>query len=240
MKMKNKYVRVGLSLIIALVTGFLIYNAASEASNVEYLQVAIVREQINQNETVSEQNVEIRKVPAESVPGTALKEIPGGKRAIHNLYAGQFIIPQMLSDSETVEAQPEHRIYPVPVNLSGTGAIREGDKVDLFWFDETGRQSGEIVSGVTVHSALDSDGNKIVAKEETKIGEKITPAVIELLVTAEQANKLNLAVNNGTFTLGKYNAQSQPVQVPVINQSPGGELLFDETAIENNDKGEER
>jgi len=232
---KNKYVRMALSLVIALVTAFFIHNSAREASSVEYQQAVIVTKQIKQNEPVNGRNVEVKKVPAENMPESALKEIPDNKRAAQTLYEGQFIIPEMLTESKTIKLQPKHRIYPLPVSLSGAGKIRQGDKVDVYWFDQVEQQSGVIVSGVTVHNALDSKGNKIIDKEETKIGEEVAPAVVELLVTAEQANRLNLAANNGTFTLGRYNPQSEPVHVPPVSYIPGGRL-FDEISVENNNE----
>lgn len=229
--MKSKYIRVGISLAVALVVSFIIFSSAREANSVDYTQAVVVTKSIEQNETVDDQNAAVKKVPAAMVPQNALKEIPSGKKAAQNLYPGQFIVPQMICDKKTVEIKPEHRIYSIPVTLSGAGQIKEGDIVDVFHYINPGR-SELIISGVTVYSVLNADGKKIASRGETKIGEKVTPSVVELLVTADQANRLNLAVNTGTFTLGKYTAKSEPVRIsPVdLTQIGGGQV---ENTVEN-------
>jgi len=228
--MNKHYLRLGTSLLIALSASFFIFRGAQGVNKVEYRHAVVVKEIIHQNEEISPASLLTKKAPVDSIPRGALNEFPTGKIAAYNIYPGQYLIPQMLADHKTVVEKPEHRIYPVPVSLSSAGKIMKGDMVDVYWFfggENSAARSEQILTGVLINRVLNSAGNEIDKKmlEDNKIGEKATPAVVELLVTAEQANKLNLAVNTGLLSLAKYKPGSESVNVPVISQNSMGGLI---------------
>ena len=206
----RKYLRLVAFLFAAV--GISTYITVSGAEKIERVDVVIIKESVQQNEPLGKNNLEIKKLPATGIPPGAIKEIPTGKVAGTDLYPGQYMLPHMANERPSDVLGPEHRTFPIPVALSNVGLISQGDTVDLFWFNESGA-SQLILSGVTVNSVLDSAGNKLVRQPETKIGEKMVPAVVELVVTVKQANMLNKAVNTGNFKLARYKPDSKPVDI---------------------------
>ncbi|MCF8010897.1 MAG: hypothetical protein K9L17_08300 [Clostridiales bacterium] len=218
--LKNKYFRIGVSLVVALLITFIIYQSTEGSSEIEYQKVVTAKKDILQNEKVDSENLEIEKVPARNIPENTLKNFPKGKIAAVDIFTGQYIIPQILSEKRTVEIKPRHRVYPVPVTLEKAGWINKGDMVDVLWAPKKERnkknndiKSEIIVSGVVVDKILNSSGKRIIQKPGVdKIDKEINPKVAELLVSVDQAKRLSGAVNSGVLSLARYKPESEPVE----------------------------
>lgn len=233
---KNKYLRLVISLLLAVSVSVFVFYKAQEINRVEYQKVVVIKKTIPQNESITPENVEISKRQVGSTPKGTLTKVPTDKLAAMDLYPGQCLMSQMLADRKTTVEKPEHRVFPISVNLSSTGLIQAGDLVDILMFTGGKNAPGQsklILSGVKVNSVLNSGGRQL--KKTSNSESKIIPAVVELLVTAQEANMLNYAVNTGTFTLAKYNATSEPVPVPGVNHSQIEGGMVDEATEATND-----
>ncbi|MBO8129669.1 MAG: hypothetical protein H0Z39_10840 [Peptococcaceae bacterium] len=221
----RKYVRLLVSLVVAGVITFFLFTTAQGAGNdIEYRSVAVVKAQIKQNELVTSKNIEIKQAPLGMVPENTLDSIPQGKVALVDLYPGQYLLPQMLSNKKTTDVGPRHRIYPIPVDVRSVGQIKKGDLVDILWFpnQETGNgqpvnisnlTSKVVLSGVEIDNILTGDGHPIAERDDAKglSGSRSEPGILEVLVTVDEALLLNKYANTGHLSTARYMPQSEPV-----------------------------
>ncbi|KKM13056.1 hypothetical protein SY88_00385 [Clostridiales bacterium PH28_bin88] len=219
--MRNRYIRLAVSLAAAMAVSFLLVVSTGEKQTV-YRPVVMVTRDIEPNTPLTSQNLAVKDIPAETVPAEALQAIPQGKVAGQKLWTGEFLLSPMVKDNPIALPVPDHRVFSIPVSLKAVGGIQPGDRVDVLLFseDKASHGSGEsrvILSGITVVDILNQKGQALAGKEDKVMGSAAVPAVAEVLVTAAQANLLNAAANTGTIALARYLPDSQPVtDVPAV------------------------
>lgn len=219
--MRNRYLRLAVSLVAALVVSFLLVVSTGEKQTV-HRPVVLVTRDTEPNTPLTAQNLAVKNIPAEAAPAGALASLPAGKVAGQKLWTGEFLLPPMVKDNPVALPVPEHRVFSIPVSLKTTGGVKPGDRVDVLLFseDKTNHVYGEsrvILSGITVVDILNQNGQALAGKEDKVMGSAAVPAVAEVLVTAAQTNLLNAAANTGTIALARYLPDSQPVtDVPAV------------------------
>jgi len=213
--MRNRYLRLFISLAAAIAVSVVIIVSTGEKQPT-YRSVVVVSEEIETNTSLSKQNLTVKNIPANAVPEEALETIPQGKLAGQKLWPGQFLLLPMVKDNPVMLPEPDNRFFSIPINLKTAGGIQQGDRVDVFFFteDKGSQGNGEsklILSGITVVNILNQNGQGLAGKSDKVMGSAAVPAVVEVLVTAAQANLLNAAANIGTLALARYLPESQPV-----------------------------
>lgn len=219
--MRNRYLRLAVSLVAALAVSVFLVVSVGEKQTVYRSVVAVTRD-TGPNTPLTAQNLAVKNIPAEAVPAGALAAIPAGKVAGQKLWQGELLLPPMVKDNPVAQPSPEQRVFSIPVSLKAVGGIQPGDRVDVLLFseDKTSQGNGEsrlILSGITVVNILNQNGQALAGKEDKVMGSAAVPAVAEVLVTAAQANILNAAANTGALALARYLPNSQPItDVPAV------------------------
>ncbi|TDA67819.1 MAG: hypothetical protein D9V47_09925 [Clostridia bacterium] len=219
--MRNRYLRLAVSLAAALAVSFFLVASTGEKPTV-CRPVVVVTKDVEPNTPLTSQNLAVKNIPAEAVPAGALAALPAGKVAGQRLWPGEFLLLPMVKDNPVALPVPEHRVFSIPVSLKAAGGVKPGDQVDIFLFtgDKTNRGGGEsrlLLSGVTVVDLLNQNGQALAGKQEKATGSAAVPTVAEVVVTAAQANLLNAAANTGTLALARYLPDSRPVaDVPAV------------------------
>ncbi|KKM12921.1 hypothetical protein SY88_01055 [Clostridiales bacterium PH28_bin88] len=219
--MRNRYLRLAVSLVVAMAVSFLLVVSTGGKQTV-YRPVVMVARDIESNTPLTGQNLAVKNIPAEAVPAGALAALPAGKVAGQRLWQGELLLPPMVKDNPVAQPDPENRVFSIPVSLKAAGGVQPGDRVDVLLFtggktNQDGGESRLILSGVTVVDLLNQNGQVLAGKEEKVTGSAAVPAVAEVLVTAEQANLLHAAANTGTLALARYLPDSRPVaDVPPV------------------------
>lgn len=221
--MRNRYLRLAVSLAVALLISLLLLGSAGARKPV-LRPVVIAKGDIEVNDTLSDHNLAVINIPAAVAPAGALTAIPKGKVAGQHIFPGEFLLPGKVKDAPVVVVRPEDRAFPVPVNLAGAGGIQAGDRVDVLLYtgDKNRGEPGKsrvVVSGVTVLEVLNQQAQALTPKEKNTAGSAAVPAVAVLLVTLDQAHLLHVAANSGTLALARYLPESKPAQV-----ASGGEI----------------
>ncbi len=219
----NKKIRLIVSFIGAIGLTFFLFTTVQGNSEVKYIEVLKVKSDILLNDPITSENIIKVKTPVNAVPKNILQELPKNKLAAQNLYEGQCLLSQMLSDKKNYELKPEHRIYPIAVKLADVGLIKKGDKVDIFWSNIKKSQSqyssnfseklkegnSEILfSNIEVLNVTNDDATIINEKKAEE-----PPAILELRVTYKQALELNEALTTGKLKFARYLPGSEPVLI---------------------------
>lgn len=217
--MRNRTVRLLISVLAAFLAGTSLLKQVA-APTVEYATVAVATRDIDYHEALSSSNVALRRVVASSVPEGALTEIPAGKIAAQKMWAGQILLPGMISAPGQSATTPEHRVMTIPVSLETVGGIRIGDHVDVILVT-TDRRTGEavaktVVTDLEVVGLLNQNAVRIdTSAKDTSNSKAMVPAVAELLVTLDQAKAISAALEMGTLRLVQYLPNSQPPELAV-------------------------
>lgn len=228
-KVRNRYLRLAVSLAAALAVSILLVASTGEKPTV-YRPVVVVTKDVEPNTPLTSQNLAVKNIPAEAVPAGALAALPAGKVAGQRLWPGEFLLPPVVKENPVAQPDPDNRVFSIPVSLKAAGGVKPGDQVDIFLFtgNKTNQGGGEsrlLLSGVTVVDLMNQNGQALAAKEEKATGSAAVPAVAEVLVTAEQANLLHAAANTGTLALARYLPDSRPVvDVPPVVLLEGGSV----------------
>ena len=236
--MKKVYL---ISVIMALAVGIAVYAFASslqrqaaEASNVELTSVVVAAIDIPGNTLIQEGMVMVRSIPTDAVNSRTLTDISAALNKITRapLFAGEQVLPERLgetgeaADSLSLQFESPYRAITIPVDeVTGVaGYIKAGDHVDLVATLIYPTLEGEVSyavstmlveniqvlrTGVNTLSSTDSAGALYSS--------------VTLMVTPDQALKINYAATNGKLRLLLRNIfdteEVQPADYPQFTQA---------------------
>lgn len=172
---------------------------------VEMVDVLVPVSNINPGEPLQPQHFRVETRPSLSISPRVIKDY----EEIKGRFARALILPgQPLMREQMVDTRPINQITAsipegyravtihVDARTSVEGWARAGSRVDVFWI---GKLRGEQSITTLVQNALILSAERMTA-QQAKEGSPV-PTTVTLLVTAEDANKVNLAITSGTITM---------------------------------------
>jgi pilus assembly protein CpaB len=182
-------------------------------TTVEKAKIYVAKVNINTGDPVSTEMVILKEWPKADVPPGAILDFAEleDRRPRAPIFAGEPILESKLLNPGEKGADPtQHipkgfRIVPISVraDTGAAGLLRPGDRVDVQWYVARNPQIGidETVSKTILHNirvfAVDQTVTRPVNGEEQSHLAK----TISLLLTPEQANKVQLATKIGEVSL---------------------------------------
>lgn len=199
-----------ITVILALFTTGMIYlylsqaKAASQENKTEMSEVVVALSKIPAHVKVTEEMLEIRKIPTEAVHAdtyTAIADVVGGTTTTE-LIAGE----QVLTDRIVTDTAESALSYRIPENMraitvatsevNGVGGyITVGDNVDIL-VSYSPSEGGQIVYTQFQNIEVLERGAYASTADGTQTG---IPSSLTLLVTPAQAEVIAYATLNGTF-----------------------------------------
>lgn len=211
--MKNKKRTVVLTIVLALLTTAMAYlyitsavAASSEVPPVEMSEVVVPLSTIPAHAKVTQEMVEVKSIPTESVHAQAITSIEGIVDATTKteLYAGEQILAERVVLDETA-ATLSYRIpetmravaIPTTEVSSIAGHLAAGDHVDIVvTYNETEGEEEHITSYTQLQNIEVLMIGPSASAEGAAVG---VPSSVTLLVTPEQAEVVAYATLNGSF-----------------------------------------
>jgi len=182
-------------------------------TTVEKAKIYVAKVNINTGDPVSTEMVILKEWPKADVPPGAILDFAEleDRRPRAPIFAGEPILEsKLLNPGEKGSDPTQHipkgfRIVPISVraDTGAAGLLRPGDRVDVQWYVARNPQIGidETVSKTILHNirvfAVDQNVTRPVNGEEQSHLAK----TISLLLTPEQANKVQLATKIGEVSL---------------------------------------
>lgn len=196
--------------ILALITTAIVYlylgqvKAASQENKTKMSQVVVAISEIPAHVKVTEDMLEIKKIPTEAIHAdafTAIADVVGGTTTTE-LITGE----QILSDRIVLDTQGSELSYRIPENMraitvatnevNGVGGyIVAGDKLDIL-VSHTPSQGVQVIYTQFQNIEVLERGPYAGTADGAQTG---VPTSLTLLVTPAQAEVIAYAALNGTF-----------------------------------------
>jgi pilus assembly protein CpaB len=216
---------------LALAIGFLVsisvYKNLKNASGTKDagLEVMVAANDLQVGTKVDEHDVKIIRVPSDAFPPGAPRRKADviGHGVIQPISKGEFILPNHLAQENAGNGLPSlippgMRAVSVKVNevVSVAGFVLPGTRVDVLLTGTPNGQGDEQTTTVLQNVAVLASGHTL---ERSPNGEAQTTAVITLLVTPDDAQRLTLASSsNGHIQLALRNPlDTRQEDVPPAN-----------------------
>lgn len=201
-------------------------NANRPAVQLETTPIYVAKNNINLGDPITADIVVLEEWPASKAPKgsiTSLEEIEG-RRPRTTIVAGTPILEaQLLAQGETADPVANipdgYRLSTISVNAekSAAGLLSPGDRVDVQLFMAASQRDGVAVA--TTRVILQNIRVFAIeqAVQRTAEGEdaRAIPKTVSLLVTPEQASKLDLAQNLGELSLIPRNPNDETASAMV-------------------------
>ena len=215
-----------LALVLGLVASVYVYRSlqARSGSGIESaVDVIVAADDLQVGARVEERDIKIIKIPAVDLPPGAPRRRSDvlGHGVIVPISKGEFILPNRLAGENAGAGLPSlippgMRAVSVRVNevVSVAGFVTPGTRVDVLL---TGTPGGGEQQTTTVlqNVAVLASGHTL---ERTSTGEAQTTAVITLLVSPDDAQRLTLASSEGHIQLALRNPlDTKQDEVPASN-----------------------
>jgi len=185
--------------------------AAEIAPRTPGVDVVVAANDLQVGAKLEDQDVKVVNRPADGLPDGVIhqKARAIGRGVLQQIYKGEFILTNKLADKDVVGLPAlipsGMRALSVRVNdvIAVAGFVLPGTRVDVLLTGNPGA-GGESVTTTTVleNVAVLATGQKL---ERNRAGEPQTSAVITLLVSPEDAQKLTLASQEGRIQLSLRN-----------------------------------
>ena len=204
--------------VLALALGLLASTYAyknlqgrSGAGNEPTIEVIVAANDLQVGAKVEERDIRIIKVPASDLPAGAPRRKADvvGHGVILPITKGDFILPTKLAGENAGAGLPAlippgMRAVSVRVNevVSVAGFVTPGTRVDVLLTGTPGAGGEQQTTTVLQNVAVLASGHTL---ERTSTGEAQNTAVITLLVSPEDAQKLTLASTEGHIQLALRN-----------------------------------
>jgi pilus assembly protein CpaB len=203
--------------VVALALGgfvsLLVYKNLQSRSTgvVAGTDVMVAANDIQVGARIEERDVRIAKFPAGDIPPGAFAKRSQvmGRGVIVPIYKGEFIMPNRLAAENSGSGLPSlippgMRAVSVRVNdiVSVAGFVTPGTRVDVLLTGTPTSGGGPQTTTVLQNVAVIAAGSKL---ERTSTGEPQTSAVITLLVSPDDAQRLTLASSQGHIQLALRN-----------------------------------
>ncbi len=237
--------------VLALALGFLasvyVYRSLQSRSgsgSESGVDVIVAADDLQVGARVEEHDIKIIKIPAADLPPGSPRRRSEvlGHGVIVPISKGEFILPNRLAGENAGAGLPSlippgMRAVSVRVNevVSVAGFVTPGTRVDVLLTGTPGGASEQQTTTVLQNVAVLASGHTL---ERTATGEAQTTAVITLLVSPDDAQRLTLASSEGHIQLalrnpldtrqdqfpasnsrGLYKGMAAPVQPPVVHRT---------------------
>ncbi|MGL4513584.1 MAG: Flp pilus assembly protein CpaB [Lacipirellulaceae bacterium] len=203
-------------------------NARRPGQALETKPIYVALHNINLGDPIGASMIALEEWPADRVPTgslTKLEEVEG-RRPRTTLVAGTPILEaQLLAAGEfadpIVNIPDGFRLSTIAVNAekSAAGLLSPGDRVDVQLFVDANQRSGvrEAMTRVILQNIRVFAVEQAVQRSAEGEEAKAIPKTVSLLVTPEQASKLDLAQNLGELSLipRNPNDEGSPAMVEV-------------------------
>ena len=196
------------------------------------VDVIVAADDLQVGARVDEHDIKIIKIPAADLPPGAPRRRSEvlGHGVIVPISKGEFILPNRLAGENAGSGLPSlippgMRAVSVRVNevVSVAGFVTPGTRVDVLLTGTPGGGAEQQTTTVLQNIAVLASGHTL---ERTATGEAQTTAVITLLVSPDDAQRLTLASSEGHIQLALRNPlDTKQDQVPASNARglyPGG------------------
>jgi pilus assembly protein CpaB len=203
-----------LALGLGLVAAMYVYKnlQAKSSSGVDFgVDVIVAANDLQVGQRVDEHDIKIIKIPGADLPPTAPRRRADviGHGVIIPIAKGEFILPNRLAAENAGSGLPSlippgMRAVSVRVNevVSVAGFVTPGTRVDVLLTGTPIGGSEEETTTVLQNIAVLASGHTL---ERTATGEAQNTAVITLLVTPDDAERLTLASSGGHIQLALRN-----------------------------------
>jgi len=237
--------------VLALALGFLasvyVYRSLQSRSgsgSESGVDVIVAADDLQVGARVEEHDIKIIKIPAADLPPGSPRRRSEvlGHGVIVPISKGEFILPNRLAGENAGAGLPSlippgMRAVSVRVNevVSVAGFVTPGTRVDVLLTGTPGGASEQQTTTVLQNVAVLASGHTL---ERTATGEAQTTAVITLLVSPDDAQRLTLASSEGHIQLalrnpldtrqdqfpasnsrGLYKGMAAPLQPPVVHRT---------------------
>ncbi|PYX52502.1 MAG: Flp pilus assembly protein CpaB [Acidobacteria bacterium] len=215
---------------LALALGFFasvyVYkNLQSKGGSIESgVDVIVAANDLQVGARVEERDIKIIRIPASDLPPTAPRRRADvlGHGVIVPIARGEFILPNRLAGENAGSGLPSlippgMRAVSVRVNeiVSVAGFVTPGTRVDVLLTGTPGAGGDQETTTVLQNVAVLASGHTL---ERTSTGEAQTTAVITLLVSPDDAQRLTLASSQGHIQLALRNPlDTKQDEVPSAN-----------------------
>jgi pilus assembly protein CpaB len=202
-----------LALGLGLVASLFVYkNLQSRTVNAEPgIDVIVAADDLQVGARVEEHDIKIIRIPVSDLPPGAPRKRSDvlGHGVIIPINKGEFILPTKLAGENAGSGLPSlippgMRAVSVRVNdvVAVAGFVTPGTRVDVLLTGEPGSGSDEETTTVLQNIAVLASGHTL---ERTATGEAQSTAVITLLVSPDDAQRLTLASQQGKIQLALRN-----------------------------------
>src|ERR1700690_1792447 len=205
----------GLALAVGLLVSFTVYNklrAYTGANNERSVQVMVAADDIQVGAKLADHDVRLAIFPESSAPPNTFsrKSQVIGRGAVLPISRGDFILPNKLAAEGAGAGLPSMipqgmRAVSVRVNdvVSVAGFVQPGTRVDVLATGNEGSGNQAQTDTVLENVAVIAVGRSLLDRVIT--GETQNAAVITLLVSPDDAQKLTLASQEGKIQLALRN-----------------------------------
>lgn len=213
---------------LALAAGFLasvyVYKNLQAKSGTprDTAEVMVAANDLQVGAKVEERDIKVIKIPSDDLPFGAPRKKADvvGRGVIIPISKGDFILPNSLAGENAGAGLPAlippgMRAVSVRVNevVSVAGFVTPGTRVDVLLTGTPGASGEQQTTTVLQNVAVLASGNRL---ERTSTGEAQNTAVITLLVTPDDAQRLTLASSEGHIQLALRNPlDTKQDEVPV-------------------------
>jgi pilus assembly protein CpaB len=216
---------------VALALGFLVsmlvyrnLQSRTGGSSESGIDVIVAADDLQVGARVEEHDIKIIKIPAADLPPGAPRRRSDvlGHGVIVPISKGEFILPNRLAGENAGSGLPSlippgMRAVSVRVNevVSVAGFVTPGTRVDVLLTGTPGGGAEQQTTTVLQNVAVLASGHTL---ERTATGEAQTTAVITLLVSPDDAQRLTLASSEGHIQLALRNPlDTKQDEVPASN-----------------------
>src|SRR5579871_4780726 len=213
---------------LALAVGFLasvsVYKNLQKGPSDPGLEVMVAANDLQVGSRVDEHDIKIIRIPAADLPPGAPRKRSEviGHGVIIPISKGEFILPNRLAGENAGSGLPSlippgMRAVSVRVNevVSVAGFVTPGTRVDVLLTGTPGGNGDQQTTTVLQNVAVLASGHTL---ERTSTGEAQNTAVITLLVSPDDAQRLTLASSQGHIQLALRNPlDTKQDEVPSSN-----------------------
>jgi pilus assembly protein CpaB len=201
-------------------------NAKRPGPALETKPIYVALHNINLGDPIGASMIALEEWPADRVPTGALTKLEEveGRRPRTTIVAGTPILEaQLLASGEfadpIVNIPDGFRLSTIAVNAekSAAGLLSPGDRVDVQLFVDANQRSGiaEAMTRVILQNIRVFAVEQAVQRSAEGEEAKAIPKTVSLLVTPEQASKLDLAQNLGELSLIPRNPNDETASAMV-------------------------
>ena len=189
------------ALIAAMVMGLLVAGVSAyyllqlAADYQEMTQIVVPKTKIPAYSLLTEDKLGIKTVPVGSADAAAAADISQvlGKVATSELFSGEQIRLERLTDKELVDTSRNQVAVNINLTRSVGGQITPGVLVDVYWLQGEQVPGALLAVNAVVLAVLDGEGNNLIGSKNRIIGEvqhKGLPAVVVLSVEPQYVPQL--------------------------------------------------